>query len=81
MIEMGVSASTSVTLPDLTGRRILECSEILSALGLEFVPVGYGTVISQSPAGNTVVERGDKITVQFDVQNGDPIETLRHEAK
>ena len=76
LLELGTSATTDVTLPDLNGRRILECSEILSALGLVFEPVGYGTAVSQEPVANTVLKRGATVTVNFDSEAGDPIETL-----
>lgn len=76
LMEMGAAASTDVTLPDLSGLRILECSEIISALGLTFEPDGIGVAVSQEPAANTVVQRGSVVKVKFGEEDEATIETL-----
>lgn len=59
------SLSESVTVPDLTGKRIREVSELLGVMGLKLKSEGYGKVIEQKPIPGTKVKIGEVIKVTF----------------
>lgn len=65
VVTLGNVAGASVTVPDLTGKRILECGDILSSLGLTMSPEGAGTAVAQDPAAGTALNRGDAVYVTF----------------
>ncbi|MDS1029570.1 stage V sporulation protein D [Bacillota bacterium LX-D] len=54
-----------ITVPDLTGLRIVETAQLLEALGLEMVPEGSGEAVLQEPKPSTLVTKGTKIKVKF----------------
>ncbi len=65
ILTLGSSAAASVATPDLSGKRLLECGEILSALGLTMEPSGSGTAVAQDPAPGTALNRGDTVYITF----------------
>ncbi|MDO4541887.1 MAG: penicillin-binding transpeptidase domain-containing protein, partial [Bacillota bacterium] len=65
ILTLGNSVAASVTVPDLKGKRILECGEILSALGLTMDPQGSGSAVAQDPAPGAALNRGDAVYVVF----------------
>ena len=73
LIILGDSAESSVVLPDLKGKRLLEVGQIMDSLGLVFVYEGSGTAVSQSPAAGTAVRRGEAVTVKFEEDPNDQI--------
>lgn len=73
VITLGNSAKTSLTLPDFTGKRLLEAGLIADALGLTFVYEGSGEAVSQEPAAGTAVQRGDVVTVKFKNKAGEEV--------
>ena len=73
LITLGDSAESSVVLPDLTGKRLLEVGQIMESLGLVFVYEGSGTAVSQTPAAGTAVRRGEAVTVKFEEDPNDKI--------
>lgn len=75
LLTLGNAAQSSVTLPDLKGKGLLETGQILESLGLTFVYEGSGEAVSQKPSAGTAVHRGDVITVKFEKDERD-IRTL-----
>ena len=65
ILTLGSSGDTSVVLPDLTGKWVLECGEIINALGLKMTSEGAGYADSQEPAAGTALKRGDTVYVTF----------------
>lgn len=66
LIIMGEHGRSSVTLPDLSGKGLLEVGQIVDSLGLVFVYEGSGRAVSQTPAAGSAVRRGDVVTVKFE---------------
>lgn len=54
-----------VTVPDLTGKRIREVAELLSAMGLKLDPEGHGKVVRQEPIPGTKIQAGQEVKVFF----------------
>ncbi len=54
-----------VTVPDLTGKRIREAAELLSAMGLKLDPEGNGKVVRQEPIPGSKIQSGDVVKVYF----------------
>lgn len=61
----GGTESTSVTIPDLTGKTIREANTILSNLGLRLKITGSGQATKQYPEVNAKVETGTIVSVEF----------------
>lgn len=59
--------STSVTVPDITGRTVGTAEELLTAQGLRMEVSGlfggFGTVLSQDPEGGSRVQPGSTVTL------------------
>ncbi len=65
----------TVTVPDLTGKRIREVAELLSAMGLKLNPDGHGKVVRQEPIPGTKVQAGQEVKVFF-TEEEETAETL-----
>ncbi|MEG1821873.1 MAG: penicillin-binding transpeptidase domain-containing protein [Clostridiales bacterium] len=76
ILNLGAKTASSVTIPDLTGKRMLECGEILGALGLSLIPAGAGTAQAQDPVAGTAVKRGTAVNIVFSNESKEDIETL-----
>jgi stage V sporulation protein D (sporulation-specific penicillin-binding protein) len=55
----------TVTVPDLTGKRVREVAELLGAMGLKLNPDGYGQVVRQEPVPGTIIKTGQEVKVFF----------------
>ena len=58
-------APDTVTVPDLTGKRIREVAELLSAMGLKLNPDGHGKVVRQEPIPGSKIQAGQEVKVYF----------------
>lgn len=65
----------SVTVPDLTGKRIREVAELLGAMGLKLDPEGHGKVVRQEPIPGEKISSGNAVKVYFSEEE-DAKETL-----
>ncbi len=63
-----------VIVPDLTGMRVREVAELLSAMGLKSKTSGAGTVKEQFPIPGTKAKKGDIVTVTFGVATEEEVE-------
>ncbi|WFD09157.1 stage V sporulation protein D [Tepidibacter hydrothermalis] len=54
-----------VVVPDLTGKTVKECDDILKKLGLKLKPIGSGLAVSQDKQPNTELNVNSIITVEF----------------
>ncbi|WP_148134302.1 stage V sporulation protein D [Candidatus Formimonas warabiya] len=55
----------TVTVPDLTGKRIREVADLLGAMGLKLDPEGRGAVVRQEPIPGSKIKAGDAVKVYF----------------
>lgn len=55
-----------VLVPNVIGKSVRESGDILTNLGLAFIPVGTGKAKSQSLPPNNVAEPGSEVTVYFE---------------
>lgn len=66
LAEYGSSQTDGgITVPDLQGKSMKEVARVLSKLGLNMVPEGYGLSWGQSPAAGQVIGSGSNVTVSF----------------
>ncbi|WHH58887.1 stage V sporulation protein D [Petroclostridium sp. X23] len=61
----GSEPSTSITIPDVVNKSVLEANQILVDSGLNIKINGSGTAIKQEPAAGTVVSPGTVVNVDF----------------
>ena len=66
--EKNVNIST-VIVPDLNKKSVLDAARILKDLGLNIKVAGRGEVVKQEPAAGTEVTLGTEIKVEFNIVN------------
>ena len=59
----------TVTVPDLTGKRLHEAADLLAAMGLTMQSEGSGLVTEQDPIPGTKVKSGTAIKIIFEEEN------------
>jgi beta-lactam-binding protein with PASTA domain len=65
-----VQENGSMKMPNLAGKSIKDCANILKEMGLERKATGAGIAVAQDPEKDTPVWPGDTVEVYFDLPFG-----------